>query len=74
MRIKDLPPVMTIDQTALFLRLDVDVVAEGAICGDLPLVVVDGALMIHTDQLLAELGVRRDPPLRLLLSDKGLSA
>lgn len=74
MRINDLPPVMTLEQTAVFLRLDVDVVAEGAICGDLPLVVVDGSLMIHTDQLLMELGIRRDPPLRLLLTDKGLTA
>ena len=74
MRINDLPPVMTIEQTASFLRLDVDVVAEGAVCGDLPLVVVDGALMVHTDQLLAELGIRRDPPLRLVLTEKGLTA
>jgi hypothetical protein len=74
MRINDLPPVMTIEQTASFLRLDVDVVAEGAVCGDLPLVVVDGALMVHTDQLLAELGIHRDPPLRLVLTEKGLSA
>jgi hypothetical protein len=40
----------------------------------LPLVVVDGALMVHTDQLLAELGIRRDPPLRLVLTENGLSA
>lgn len=65
MQIPDLPALMTVAETASFLRLDVDLVAQAVALGDLPLVVVDGEIRVDTDQLLFELGVRIDRPIRL---------
>jgi hypothetical protein len=69
MQIPDLPALMTVAETASFLRLDVDLVAEAVALGDLPLVVVDGEVRVDTDQLLFELGVQIDRPIRLAPTD-----
>jgi hypothetical protein len=65
---------MTVEETASFLRLDIDLIVQAAAIGDLPLVVLDGDIRIDTDQLLFELGVQADIPIRLMpVDDAGTS-
>jgi hypothetical protein len=54
----DLPPVLTLGQAALFLRLDHKAVLDAAHAGELPVIQLAPQLLIDTHRLLEELGVR----------------
>lgn len=58
MALHDLPPVLTLDQAAMFLRLDHKTLLDAAHAGELPVIQLVPQLLVDTQQLLEELGVR----------------
>lgn len=57
MGLVDLPSLLTIEEAADFLRLDLLHIRRAVVAGELPAVRVDGRLLIDTQRLLEELGV-----------------
>lgn len=59
MSFQHLPRVLTVEQTAGFLRLSADDIIAAMGCGELAVVRVDGTDLVDTAQLLSDLGIDR---------------
>ena len=57
----DLPDLLTVEQTAALLRIDVLSVRRAVAAGELPVATSHGTRLIDTKALLSELGVRFGP-------------
>jgi excisionase family DNA binding protein len=57
----DLPDVLTVEQAAALLRIDVLSVRRALAAGELPITTSRGNRLIDTKALLSELGVRFGP-------------
>ena len=58
MELVDLPRLLTLEQAATFLRVAPLDVRRSATAGELPIVRLDGQLLVDTRALLRELGYR----------------
>ena len=57
MTFDQLPPALTVAQTAAFLRIDSDDIVEAIAVGEIAVVFIDGKTFVDTAQLLADLGL-----------------
>lgn len=59
MNLSHLPPALSVEQVADFLRLSADDIVDAMGNGELAVVLVDGTALVDTERLLSDLGIDR---------------